>query len=210
MTAIRTFTVKTEDLPLKSEEILRYLGYKRASISDQDLALAAEAAEELRPVLSGRGCCCRFPVSIADQGRITMPYGEIVSRDLSRNLQGCREIFLIAVTIGSEFDRALRRAEKISMAKAALYQAVGATAVEDVIDRMNAILAEEVSLESCRLRPRYSPGFGDFRLEQQRGIFAVLHPEKHAGITLRDTLVMAPEKSVTAIIGIEKPENYRI
>ena len=33
--------------------------------------------------------------------------------------------------------------------------------------------------------------------------FAVLNPAKYIGLTLMDTLIMSPEKSVTALIGIE-------
>ena len=53
-------------------------------------------------------------------------------------------------------------------------------------------------------RPRFSPGYGDWPLEEQRQLFAVLNCAKRIGLTLTDGLMMAPSKSVTAIIGLSE------
>ena len=52
-------------------------------------------------------------------------------------------------------------------------------------------------------RPRFSPGFGDVSLENQKHFFNLL-PCSKIGLSLMDTLIMAPEKSVTAFVGIYK------
>ena len=49
---------------------------------------------------------------------------------------------------------------------------------------------------------RYSPGYGDLSLESQKQVFALLNPPKYIGVTLNDSLLMSPSKSVTGIIGI--------
>ncbi len=88
------------------------------------------------------------------------------------------------------------------MAKASFLNAIGAAAVENVCDRLNEELRQLAADEGKSLRPRYSPGYGDYNLENQRGIFDLLTPSKHIGLTLKDNLIMVPEKSVTALIGI--------
>ena len=57
--------------------------------------------------------------------------------------------------------------------------------------------------QTC-LKPRFSPGFGDLSLENQKKIFSFLRCSQQIGLTLNDSLVMSPEKSVTAFIGLEK------
>ena len=52
------------------------------------------------------------------------------------------------------------------------------------------------------MRPRFSPGYGDVSLEVQKDFFRLL-PCQRIGLTLMDTLIMSPEKSVTAFIGIK-------
>lgn len=51
-------------------------------------------------------------------------------------------------------------------------------------------------------RPRFSPGYGDLPLALQRDIFHALDCARKIGLTLNDSLMMSPAKSVTAIIGI--------
>ena len=56
------------------------------------------------------------------------------------------------------------------------------------------------------LRPRFSPGYGDFSLSCQRAVLDALDAGKHLGIKLTDSFLMMPSKSVTAVIGVsQKP-----
>lgn len=199
---VMTFTATAEQLGIAEGEVLRYLGYGREQIAPHDVMQVQAVAKEARKVIAPRACYKRFSIDCSGDGCISFPYGDIFSRDLTKNLTGCKEVFIFAATIGIGFDRMIQRAKLQSMAKAAILQAVGATAVEDVCDLLQAQLYQEVAKENKKLRPRYSPGYGDYSLENQRGIFSVISPDRYAGITLMDTLIMAPEKSVTAIIGI--------
>jgi 5-methyltetrahydrofolate--homocysteine methyltransferase len=54
------------------------------------------------------------------------------------------------------------------------------------------------------LRPRFSAGYGDLPLEYQKKIFDLLDPHTQIGLTLNDSYLMSPSKSVTALIGVEK------
>ena len=53
---------------------------------------------------------------------------------------------------------------------------------------------------------RYSPGYGDLPLELQREIIRVLDCGRTIGITLTESLLMQPSKSVTAVIGMKERE----
>ena len=58
--------------------------------------------------------------------------------------------------------------------------------------------------EGETLVPRYSPGFGDFPLTAQREILSVLDAARAIGVSLTDTLLMVPSKSVSAVIGVKR------
>ena len=197
------YTINAKDLVINEYEALRYLGYVRSSITDEDVEMVKAAIEEVRGLAAPKACFERYPVTISENFDITMPYGIIHSKDLATNLNGCSEIYIFAATIGPRFDMALTRQRQISIAKAAVYQSVGAATVEALCDTLNEDLRRKVLEEGGTLHPRFSPGFGDMSLDNQKGIFSVLRPEKSIGLTLKDNLIMAPEKSVTAIIGIE-------
>ena len=67
--------------------------------------------------------------------------------------------------------------------------------------RMSPILAE-LEEEHLYLRPRFSPGYGDFDICYQEPIVRMLNCAKTIGLTLTDSFMMTPTKSVTAVIGI--------
>ena len=195
--------VKADELPIDPYEVLRYIGYRKDQVTEEDIKQVNERIKKARPFIAPKACYRRFNVLVKGDGYIELPYGEVLSKDLTRNLTGCDSIFMIACTIGPLYDRNMVKNRRISMAEASYLQAIGAAAVEDVVDILNRELERQVKEEGKTLKSRYSPGFGDYTLENQKGLFQVLAPEKFTGITLMNTLIMAPEKSVTAIIGIK-------
>ncbi|MBR1820913.1 MAG: Vitamin B12 dependent methionine synthase activation subunit, partial [Clostridia bacterium] len=77
-----------------------------------------------------------------------------------------------------------------------------AAMIEAWSDQVNGELRAEALVRGKRLRPRFSPGYGDFSLDCQPGLFRLLGVQKRIGVTLTDSLLMIPTKSVTAVIGI--------
>ena len=96
----------------------------------------------------------------------------------------------------------VRRASITSAADSAVYQAAGAAAIEAFLDDYNDKLKASYEARGLFLRPRFSPGYGDLKLEHQKDWFRLLDITKQIGIELTDSLLMVPTKSVTAIIGI--------
>ncbi len=200
-------TYKASEIIIDPHEVLRYLGYKKELVTADDIGQVEALLPEARAAIKAAACWGRFDVEVLEEGGISFPYGQVCSRDLWRNLtqgtaSGRLEIFLFAATIGLEYDRLVQRARISSMAKASFLNAIGAAAVENVCDQLNEELGKIAAGEGRTLRPRYSAGYGDFSLENQRGIFDLLNPAKQIGLTLKDNLIMVPEKSVTALIGI--------
>ena len=127
------------------------------------------------------------------------------SHSLARNLSGCEEVSLLAVTIGAAPDRFIARARAKGRASLALaLQAAGAALIENWCDEVQERIREEVAPRGYYLRPRFSPGYGDLPLSYQRDFFQILKVTQHTGITLSESLLMLPTKSVTAFIGFTR------
>ena len=173
-------------MKLDRAEILRYLKMGRA---EPDAALSARIDRLEREVLAAaRPVSRRRKVATAD-----LPFQ---SRDLCRCLRGAREAYLFAATLGHDVDRLIRKYAALSAADLLIVQAIAATAIEAYIDDETASWGE-------RLLPRFSPGYGDLPLSVQPDFLAALDAQKTLGITLTETFLMIPSKSVTAIIGIQ-------
>jgi cobalamin-dependent methionine synthase I len=94
------------------------------------------------------------------------------------------------------------------MARAAAVQAAGAAMIEAYVNEECQEIHQQALAQGKHDHPRFSPGYGDLPLEMQKDVMTALDCGRTVGITLTDSLLMTPSKSVTAIIGMKerKPE----
>ena len=90
------------------------------------------------------------------------------------------------------------------VSRALIYQAAAAAMTETWCGMINERIRKEAEIEGLYTRPRFSPGYGDLPLTLQRDISRILNMPKEIGVSLTDTLLMTPSKSVTALIGVAK------
>ena len=135
-------------------------------------------------------------------GRVALGGTAVWSRTLAGHLEGCREGFLFACTLGIRVDQLVKRYSFTNIPMLPVIQAVAAAYTEYCADASQRELEEYAEGRNLYLRPRYSPGYGDFSLECQRFFFEALQISKKIGVSLTDSLLMVPFKSITAVIGL--------
>ena len=188
-------------------EIARYLGYQKVAVPDEQVStLIKAAADEMLDVIQPQSVCEKFDLTVEydekkDFGLVTFSDVTIKSKDLARNLRDCSQIVLFAATLGPQCDQLIRRAQVKDQVKAAVFQATGAMYIEKCVDLLNENIKQDAEAQGKSTRPRFSPGYGDVSLDVQKSFFRLL-PCQRIGLTLMDTLVMSPEKSVTAFVGV--------
>lgn len=200
-----TVTYDSVNAPLEvsRREICRYLGIRNGMPDPQTAALVESVVKELDQVIQPREFHQSFLLRVLEDEQHTVDLGcfQTHSRSLERNLRGCSEVIIFAATIGSRVDMLLRRYSLTEPSRGVVMQAASAAFIESWCDQINDHLKETARKNGLYLRPRFSPGYGDFPLENQKDIFQALQAEKRAGIVLTDSLLMLPSKSVTAVIG---------
>ena len=176
---------------------------ERAS-KDPELAASMEKALSLLSgVLSFRVGFLVVSLEWDEEGFPVFPFAQR-SEKLRRTIEECDKAVLFAATIGSGIDRLIRRYEKADPKLGLLLQGLGAERVESLCDAFNdevTSICKSLGRETCM---RYSPGYGDLPIEVQREFLPLLDAERRLGITLSESCLMAPSKSVTAIIGVKK------
>ena len=115
---------------------------------------------------------------------------------------GGHEVAFLCGTIGTEFDTWQRRLSALSAADALLSQQIGLEAVEKVMDDLEKEAKVEVEAEGRKMLPRKSPGYGDLPIELSREIINCLDATKKIGVSITDSNLLVPSKSVTAICEI--------
>ena len=194
-------------LDVDRREVFRYLGYRGHEADEKTKMLVEACISELNLAAEPKVVSKELPLVTGEDGWIDGGCFQTKSMNLSKNLGGCGQVLLMAVTLGMGVDRLLMKYGKLQMSKAVVMQAAAAAMIEAYCNALCKAWAEEYEKKGLYLRPRYSPGYGDFSLSCQSMILDGLEAGKRVGITLTDGGLMVPTKSVTAVIGIsEKKE----
>ena len=181
-------------------EIFRYCG---GNPSDgQTAALIDSCLSELLPLLSYKVCFGESSVSISES-RVSICGGETVSASLSDYLSGCDRALIFGATVGLAPDRLIKKYSRISPSRALIFSAIGSERAEALCDTFCRELSEEYEKKGFSLAPRFSAGYGDLSLDLQMPIFQALGLSRHLGLSLSDSMLMTPTKSVTAIVAIK-------
>ncbi len=210
-------TVETLDIgAIDRAEALHYLGHRGQEIDDALSARIDALLEEARSLVRPRAAWASFEIvgdAAVDAAAGDDAAGEnpirlagttlaLPGRNIARHLEGARQAVVLAVTVGLALDRELRLLSAIDPAGEAILDAAGTVAVEQAADAASARIRAWAEERGLHTGARFSPGYGDLPLACQPAVLASVDAQRRLGITLADSLLMAPVKSVTAIIGV--------
>lgn len=195
-----TVLTKTfSNIPIDYDMLFAYLGIKDKR--EEFTPILKECLNEVLDKLSYRVCYCSFSVSKLCGG-LDLSFTISNSKKLNEHIKNCTEIIVFSSTIGIEIDKLIKKYNHISPLKALIFEGIGTERIESLCNAFCTFLTQEYSRQNKLLKSRFSPGYGDLPIETQKDIFKVLNPNKYIGLTLNDSMLMSPSKSVTAIIGV--------
>lgn len=182
-------------------ETARYMGYKHGAKPNEEICEMAETAyKELCKVITPKYIYREYDFSVTDDG-IIIDGIEFKSRKLLKHLKNSSTIILMCATLGQGADILTRKFSVIDSAMTSVVHCVGASLAENLCDKVCEELKSKIKGEH---RPRFSPGYGDLNISQQADFFKLLPIEKQLGVSLGESYLMTPTKTVTAFIGVTK------
>ena len=191
---------------INRKETLQYLGYLGSVIPETLEADLARCEEEILKTARPRVLWKLFP--LMPDGRLAGTAFTPEGKDVPALLKDSRDVILMAATLGNETELLLRRSQIRDMGDAVILDAAASAAIENVCDNLCEDLAGR--FEPRYLTDRFSPGYGDFPFAQQRELFDVLDITRQIGVSLSESGLMLPQKSVTALIGVsDTPQPHR-
>ena len=196
---IMTHLIKSVDI--KENQILRYAGITGKVIPENITELINKCLPDYERSADYKACFLEVPVNI-ENNTVSFDCFEITSHNLSTLLRGCDKAILVAATLGVKIDMLIKRAEVTSKAEALILNSIAIAGIEQYMAVLNVYFKNLYN--GYELRPRYSPGYGDVALEYQKVLLDTLDTKRKIGVALSDSLLMTPQKSVSAIIGIGK------
>lgn len=187
--------------PFDRREILRYAGCKEEI--EELSALLDDTLAECKDVFCGRVCYRVFTA----EDFFTL-FGE-ESVALNKNLANCQWVLIFAATVGLDIDRLTTKYANADLSKAVFMQAIGAERIESLCDVFCEDIKQKAAEKGWYTRPRFSAGYGDFPLEKQKMFFETLDCARKIGVSLTDSYLMTPTKSVTAVVGFSKEKKIQ-
>ena len=184
--------VARDEFKVNEYELAARLGVCSSCMGDR----LFENIPYLMEIVSPKYSAVKLTVEYLSEDTLKIGEIEIKSRDLTKNLEGAREAYLLAVTLGIELDRYLFKLGMMSGAERFVVDGYASALVEALADFAEGELFGDAP--HCK---RFSPGYGDVPIDIQGEILAALSAENLLGITLTDKKMMVPTKSITAIIG---------
>ena len=179
---------------ISHEGTLRYLGASGWQPDGTTRALLQKAEELLRASAQPRAIWRELPLK-------ALPLAES-GQDLTRHLQGCDAMLLLAATLGSGVDSLLRRLELTDIALATAADAMAAVLLETVCDTLESQLRADYRQKDRWLTARYAPGYGDCPLTLNEDLCLMLDTVRGCGLAVTPQHLLTPRKSTTAILGL--------
>ena len=182
-------------------DALRYMGVPPESHTEELVRTVSEAFGRLEGYVTPRCVWGRFHIVHFDGG-IELEGAYIYSKDIARLTSRGNECILLAATLGHETDRQITVAQNRNMLEGLALDACASVRIDAYIDQF--IRSEIVPglNEGEKLTSRFSPGYGDLKMNVTEDIIAILNASKRIGLGVTGSLMMSPVKSVTAIAGL--------
>ncbi|MCK4994324.1 MAG: methionine synthase [Candidatus Omnitrophica bacterium] len=189
------------------ERIYSRLGYAkgRTNLDRQSKEKIDRYIEQALQIIDLKASISRLPLLNIENNVVNLVSGiSFQSKDLSVLFSGSDEVLFMGVTAGVEIAKTITEysnGENVTVA--VVYDALASEMTDAALDWVGKFFSNSLSRESkCLTKRRFSAGYGDFALKNQKTIFEVLEMEK-LGISITEEFILIPEKTVTALAGIQ-------
>lgn len=180
-------------------EVLRYLGAGQGQVPEDLLETVRRCGDQILTAARPKAV---WRVFALEETRLEDTNLTLTGQDIRRHLADCHQCVLMAATLGADVERLLMQVQVSDMARALILDSCASAAVENLCDNLEADLRVQVEADGCFLTDRFSPGYGDLPLDFQRDFCALLNTQRQIGLTVSESSLLIPRKSVTAVLGI--------
>ena len=132
----------------------------------------------------------------------------LFTKELSSSLKGATHIYAFVVTIGKGLEEAASAyMDSGDHLLGYLLDRIGSFSVESLAEKVESDLRSDLAPEGLGVSMRFSPGYCDWRIEEQFKLAGIIDFAK-AGITLTESCMMIPKKSISAVVGVGPKELF--
>ena len=185
-------TLDFDALQITPVDIYEQMGYHGEEPDEATRKEVQTVLEEASPWLRPQFCYLVIKeLPEFDMGKIIM-----------RQLRGSEAYALFICTSGTEYETYLQRLkDNGDMVRVFIVDALGSVIAEHCADQMEICLQESIDKLGWHHTNRFSPGYCGWHVSQQQLLFP-LFGGNTCGVSLTESSLMVPIKSVSGIIGL--------
>ena len=203
--------IKNVKLKIDEEEVLRYQGYSKKKVKNPNQSILQITEEEIERgynLFEPQGIYSSTKIkqiSFSD-GRVDLKNGFSLnfSNSIINLLKGASYLVLGVVTMGSSLENKVSEFfTQGEFPRAIALDAVATVAIEALSKYVRNLICQEAKDRNLQITRYFSPGYGDWDISQQKDIFKII-PTNKIGVSLTESCMILPRKSLSWIIGIGK------
>lgn len=209
---IHTVSYSFSELTLDISYLSTMLGFPDGDLPEPFDQYVAEAIQEAESLCDIRGAFC-FPEKsefIANNSMILVDGVEFgIGKTIAKELRNATSVALFIGTAGKGISH---RSQKLLTGEnpvlGYVFDVLGSMIVETAADQMQEEIKRIAILRGLSITNRYSPGYCKWSVADQHKLFSFFPPNS-CGISLTNSALMHPIKSVSGMIGLGKEVKFR-
>lgn len=184
-----------DELGITSRDLFLQMGYGEAEADAATMAEAEAVVASVRQWLQARFCFFATPA---------LPTAFDMGHTILQQLHGSQAFACFIATAGTEYGSFLQQlTTQGDMVRTFIADALGSVIAEKAADQMEVHLQQSIDKLHWQRTNRFSPGYCGWHVSQQQLLFPLFDGQT-CGVTLTDSSLMLPIKSVSGIIGLGK------
>lgn len=192
-------------IPVPVKRVFRRLGYPPGHQIEPGMRQMIDAEiESSEPLFRFQGIYTILRIASRNAMKLTFQDSlfAVESVQVAKMLNGADRVAVFMVTIGDALERRVKELfDAQEPTRAFILDAIGSETVDALADYMHRqALSGIAKNERCKVTPRFSPGYGDWKLTIQSELHRVCQGNR-IGISITESSLMLPRKSVSAILG---------
>ncbi len=188
---------------IKKQHIYRLLGQHTDTVSGRVSRQIEKCICQLDRQIRPKVVFTTRKIKTIENGTLVVDGGvRLTSIKMTDTFMKCNRVTFFLATIGGLVDNVIDTSlKKKNLSDAYICDAIASEAVESTVDEFQKRMDAAVKEKSLRTTLRFSPGYCDWKIQDQEKLFQVLNNDL-IDVKLNSSCLMAPRKSISGVFGI--------
>lgn len=204
---LKEFQYHFEELLVSSDDVEKIMGFEKGEIPEPFPELIQSGLAQASNYTQIKGGFKIFEQASFQVNNQTIRLEEQIfspAKIVTTQMKNATEAALFVCTVGEAIsEHSKQLALNGDTLLSYVFDVIGSLTVDKAIDKIEEYLKQAMNAKGLNISDRFSPGYCEWSVADQQKLFALLPPQ-FCGITLSETSLMNPIKSVSGIIGIGK------